>query len=444
MSEGSMKKSEGRRKRNPRHDYRARSHESAHAQDEGKPSAIPDLPLVPRNQPALLSTESEVEELIEHLRKERRFAYDSEFIGELTYHPKICVIQVATAQRVALIDALAEIDLKPFWELIADPSLEKIVHAGQQDLEPVFRFLDRPPANIFDTQLASGFVGLSYPAGLSKLVREMLGVHLGKGFTFTHWDQRPLTNVQLRYAADDVRYLPALHAAIVAKLNELGHLPWAQEECAALCDEKLYRADPALDYTRLRGSNMLPPQGAAVLRELYIWRESAARRYDSPPRSYVRDEIRLELARKPVSEVAGLARVRGLPRPVENQEGEAMVEAIKKGLSLPEADRPKMTQGEESPRERFATDSLWATVQAWCHGKGIDPALVTSRQEIARLLRHPNRNSNQDGRLLKGWRSELIGAPLEEFLKGEREIRVKWMAGRLKSEGEPQSSDSSE
>jgi ribonuclease D len=135
-----------------------------------------------------------------------------------------------------------------------------------------------------------------------------------------------------------------------------------------------------------------------------------------------------------VNEVAGLARVRGLPRPVEIEEGEAMVEAIKKGLALPEAERPKMTQGEESPRERFATDSLWATVQAWCHGKGIDPALVTSRQEIARLLRHPNRNSNQDGRLLRGWRNELIGGPLGEFLKGKGEMRVKWSEGRLRSE----------
>src|SRR5687768_3028961 len=110
MSEGSGKKSEGRRKRNPRHDYRARSHESAHAADEGKPSAIPDLPLVPRNQPALLSSAEEVGELISHLRAEGRFAYDSEFIGELTYHPKLCVIQVATAQRVALIDALTQMD----------------------------------------------------------------------------------------------------------------------------------------------------------------------------------------------------------------------------------------------------------------------------------------------------------------------------------------------
>src|SRR5215207_4779580 len=104
MTEGTSRKSEGRQRRNPRHDYRARSHESAHAADEGKPVVIPDLPLVSKTQPALLTKQGEIEELIGHLRAVGRFAYDSEFIGELTYHPKLCVIQVATHERVALID----------------------------------------------------------------------------------------------------------------------------------------------------------------------------------------------------------------------------------------------------------------------------------------------------------------------------------------------------
>jgi ribonuclease D len=241
----------------------------------------------------------------------------------------------------------------------------------------------------------------------------------------------------MRYAADDVRYLPALHEALVSRLKALGHLKWAREESEGLCDPLLYRPDPALEYTRLRGSNMLPPQGAAVLRELYIWRETAARRHDSPPRSFVRDEVLLDLARKPVTEVEGLSRVRGLPRPVESEEGEAMIEAVKKGLSLPEAERPKLSQSEESPRERFATDSLWATVQAWCHGRSIDPSLVTSRQEIARLLKHPSRNSNQqNGKLMRGWRAEMIGGPLAEFLEGQRQISMGWAEGRLKSDAE--------
>ena len=144
------------------------------------------------------------------------------------------------SQRVSLIDPLAEIDLSNFWELICDPSIQKIVHAGSQDVEPVVRHIGKEPANLFDTQIAAGFAGLSYPIALSRLVMEICGAKLGKGATFTHWDQRPLSAMQLRYAADDVRYLPAVHDAISRKLEALGHVDWNREECDAMCDASQY------------------------------------------------------------------------------------------------------------------------------------------------------------------------------------------------------------
>src|SRR5262249_48948952 len=153
----------------------------------------------------------------------------SEFIGELTYVPKLCVIQVATTERVELIDPLADIDLTPFWELIADETVEKVVHAGLQDIEPVVRILNRPAANVFDTQIAAGLAGMTYPLSLSKLVYELVGYKLGKGLTFSHWDQRPLSASQLRYAADDVRYLPAARAELARRLERLHHVAYAAE-----------------------------------------------------------------------------------------------------------------------------------------------------------------------------------------------------------------------
>jgi ribonuclease D len=387
---------------------------------------------VPRNQPELISSPEEYQALLAHLRSAGSFAYDSEFIGELTYHPKLCVVQVATSEQVALVDALAGLDLKPFWELVADPALEKVVHAGQQDLEPVFRALDRPPANIFDTQIAAGFVAIAYPAGLSKLVKELVGVSLGKGFTFTHWDQRPLTPVQLRYAADDVRYLPALRAAIGKRLESLGHTPWARQECDALCDASLYHLDPAMDYMRLRGAGSLTPQAAAVLRELYVWRENAAQRNDVPPRSYVKDEILIDMSRKPVKSLADLDRVRGLPRPVEDAEGQNILDATERGLAVPEAQRPVFQPSEESPAERFEIDALWAAVQAFCAGQSVDPAVVCSRGDIARLVR--GKKGESEGRLVNGWRRELLGKKLQAFRKGETEIRLGWRSDALRSD----------
>jgi ribonuclease D len=427
---------EKKRRRDPRYDFRARSHESAHANGEAAPaSTIPEHPLIPRNTPALIGTPAALEELIQHVRQSGSFAYDSEFIGELSYFPKLCVIQVATHQRVALIDALAGLDLCPFWRLIADETVEKIVHAGQQDLEPAYRQLGRPPANVFDVQVAAGFVGLSYPVGLSKLVRELIGMQLGKAFTFTHWDRRPLTNVQLRYATDDVRYLPALRQAIGPRLEALGHTAWAKEECAALCDPELYRQDPASAYMRVRGANSLPPRNAAVLRELVIWRENAARAHDNPPRSYVRDDVLTEMARNPAAAAASLARVRGLPRPVEEMEGQNIVQAIQRGLALPEEQWPPVAHVEETPGERFSADALWAAVQAWCHGHKIDPSLVTSRQEVARFYRQAaNEQDPGDQRLMRGWRGQMLGRVLRDFLGGQTSLGISWRDGTLRAE----------
>src|SRR5204863_1978024 len=129
-----------------------------------------------------------------------------------------------------------------------DPSVEKIVHAGAQDVEPVIRNIGKEPANLFDTQIAAGLAQMAYPIALAKLVLELTGAKLGKGLTFTHWDQRPLSDMQLRYAADDVRYLPAVRDAIVKNLESLGHLNWAREECAAMCNASLHTFNPDTAY----------------------------------------------------------------------------------------------------------------------------------------------------------------------------------------------------
>ena len=189
---------------------RSRSHLAAHL-DNDQPIDVPEMDLVHRSGPVLVTTDEQLTRLILTLRDDGSFAYDSEFIGEQSYHPRLCLVQVASHSTLALIDPLAALDLTPFWELLADPSVTKIVHAGDSDIEPVVRHLGRAAANVFDTQIGAGFVGLPYPVSLKKLVFELTSVHLGRDLGFSDWQQRPLTPVQIRYAADDVRYLPAAH-----------------------------------------------------------------------------------------------------------------------------------------------------------------------------------------------------------------------------------------
>ncbi|MGB7160498.1 MAG: HRDC domain-containing protein [Tepidisphaeraceae bacterium] len=426
--------SNAHRARYARSQYRAKSHDEGHAADEHAPdeSGRAHHALAPRGPASVVTTQDALSELVAHLRESRSFGYDSEFIGELTYIPKLCVIQVASATRVALIDPLAGLELREFWELLCDPMVEKIVHAGQQDIEPVFRNVARPCANVFDTQIATGFIGMAYPVALGKLAAELVGVRLGKALTFSHWDQRPLSPMQLRYAADDVRYLPAMRSEIGKRLEATGHADWAKAESESLCEPSQYRFSPETYYQRVRGATSLPPQGLAVLRELTIWRDAVARKHDVPPRAYLKDEILLDLSRSPAKSVDRLAKVRGLPRPVENEDGADIVAATLRGLAVPTASQPASRTVEPSPAERFRVDALWAAAQILCSGRSIDSALVTSRQEIGEFYRTATNGGELESlHLFQGWRREALGEPLAKLMRGELQFDVRWANGTL-------------
>lgn len=427
--------SNARRARYARSQYRAQSHDAGHAAEDHGPDEAGRAhhALAPRGLASLVTSQEGLSELVAHLREAGSFGYDSEFIGELTYIPKLCVIQVASATRVALIDPLAPgLELREFWELIADPAVEKIVHAGQQDVEPVFRNIGKPAANIFDTQVATGFIGMAYPVALGKLVQELVGVRLGKALTFSHWDQRPLSPMQLRYAADDVRYLPALRSEIGNRLEQSGHAAWAKAESEAQCEPSQYGFNPETYFQRVRGATSLPPQGLVVLRELTIWRDTVARRHDVPPRAYLKDEILLDLSRNPVKTVEKLDRVRGLPRPVEHQDGADIVAATLRGLATPTKDLPASRTFEPSPVERFRVDALWAAAQVLCSGRSIDAALVTSRNEIGEFYRAVTSGGDLSSlHLYQGWRREALGEPLAKLMRGESQLDVRWANGTL-------------
>jgi ribonuclease D len=416
--------------------HRARAHESAHAEDNGEGDAAPrpSHPLVPSGPAAVVTTDEQLEELIAHLRSAGSFAYDSEFIGEMTYFPRLCLVQTATAQRVTLVDPLAGVDMRPFWELIADPSVEKVVHAGQQDVEPVWRHIGREAQGVFDTQIAAGFVALPYPLSLSKLVLELTGAKLGKGLTFSHWDQRPLSSMQLRYAADDVRYLPLARQELGRRLGADGRASWAADECAAMTDPVLYRFDPDSSYLRVRGATSLHAKNLAILRELTVWRDAAARAEDVPPRTFLRDEILIDLSRQPVKAVEKLDRVRGLPRPVEKEHGATIVEATLRALAAPAPKVPFARDEEPTPRDRFRSDAFWAAAQTLCAGRGVDTAIVASRQEVGEFYRALAAGDDvSDLRLMKGWRREALGEALVELFKGDKRFELAWEADSLKT-----------
>jgi ribonuclease D len=410
LSVTSEKHSGAGRRDDGRHFWREQSHRQSHLQDSleslgpvvAHPLACPDGSVV-------VQTDQGLTEMIEHLRAAGSFAFDSEFIGERSYTPHLCLVQVATTRKIYVVDPLSSLDLSPFWELIVSPELQKIVLAGQQDFGPGVLRTGKPPANVMDAQIAAGFIRVYYPLSLVRLVQEFLGISLGKALTFTHWDNRPLSAVQMRYAADDVRYLPAAWDVISRQLAELGRGAWAQQECdEALGDMSLYVTPPELLYQRVRGQDRLRPRNLAILRELAIVRDQAARQEDLPTRTFLKDSILVAMARYPAKTPADLDCIKGLPRPVESKYGRQFVEATAKAMALPEDHLPPWGP-KPSNRHQSGTDEAWARFSQFCQERSIAPTLVSSPRDLARACRLLADDQPLDHRLFQGWRQELLG-----------------------------------
>src|SRR4051812_14727027 len=175
----------------------------------------------------IVTTEQELTDCCAYLATQSILGFDTEFVGEETYHPRLCLVQVATPGRLFLIDPLATGPLDGFWKLLHDPQRVVVVHAGREEVRLCRLWSGQPPANLFDLQLAAGLIGLTYPMGHGGLVRELLDIRLSKGETLTEWRRRPLTPEQIQYALDDVRYLLALHEKLTQRLAERGRLEWA-------------------------------------------------------------------------------------------------------------------------------------------------------------------------------------------------------------------------
>ncbi len=416
----------GRRSRRDRH------HQASHSGTQTPPPPIPDHPAVPGESTSFVTTADELEDVVGHIRETGAFAYDTEFIGEETYVPHLCLVQLATRKRLFLVDPLAVPDLEPVWSMIADPELQTLVHAGDQDLEPIQRCIGRCPANIVDTQIAAGFVGQSYPLSLARTVEVMTGYQVTKGMTFTKWDERPLSDMQKRYAADDVRYLPLVWERMKEQLEANGHLDKCLEECQRGCRPGAF--DIKLEHVcrKFHRRNQLRRNQWYRLCSLVLLRNDLARTANVPPRTLIPDGSLSDLARRRIDSVDAMGAIKGLPRPTIQRYGTEILAALEDGHpteSLPELP-PKLR--EESATDRIRIDSIWTALSCWCLAEQIAPSLVTSRSELAEWILSGASDDGSRSLWSDGWRLEHAGGFLDPFLKGDLELSMEWKEERLR------------
>lgn len=367
-----------------------------------------------------LSTSSELAAFCERASSHKVLGVDTEFLRERTYHPKLCLIQVATHDEAVAIDPLLIEDLTPLRDLLLDTTKTKVFHACDQDLEVIRDGLDVVPKPIFDTQLAAAFLGHRMQIGLGALVQAYEGVHLAKSDSLTDWSKRPLDKSQLRYAEEDVLYLPGIYDRMMAELVDRDRLSWLAPELEALCARAATTREPREAFLHLKRSASLTRRQLAVARELCAWREELAAARDLPRKWVMQDEVVVELCRRAPRSAERVRRIRGTSN-LSERDVLHVVEAIQRGLACDPKDYPLIRH---KPRTSAETDGvidlMYALLRLCSDSMGVATPLIATRDDL-----HAFMLGSKDSALRQGWRYELVGSRLEGLLSGEIGLTVK-------------------
>ena len=377
------------------------------------------LPLPER----MVDTDSALAECVAHLAAHRVIGFDTEFVGEDTFRPELCLIQVSTSERLFLIDPYAVESLAPFWALLHDSARTVIAHAGREEVRMCRFQSGAPPANLFDTQIAAGLIGLTYPISYAGLVQIVLGARLNKGDTLSDWRRRPLSASQVRYAYDDVRYLIPAYDRLTAKMEKYSRTEWATEEFSAFVKWTSGEDTAVERWRKVKGSGALNRRELAVLRAVFDWRLGVAERQDRPARSVMRDDVLLEVARRGAKTPDDLGTLRGIPP----KEFENVQRAVREANRVPVAELPHKVESEQDPPQIGVLGSLLTVVlNDVCDRLKIAQSLVCSQQDLKDLVRsrQPGGKMPADSPFNDGWRKTDVLPHLERVLEGGLAVRV--------------------
>jgi ribonuclease D len=413
---------------------------------------------------------STLEQVAALARSSGRISLDTEFMGEGRYRTLLCLIQLAVAdpdagadsshaslgpdsavapERIEIVDPLACAPKcvpsrvfapgistgngstplaaagDPLALVLEDPEIEVVVHAGRQDIALLRRALQCEVRNVFDTQVAAGFVGLPAQCSYDTLLSELLGVRLAKSASFTRWDARPLSPEQLSYAREDVVHLSALAGELERRLERSGRLAWAREECQFLetiSDER----DLDTIFARLPRIRGMSAASQGIARELVAWRERTAAARDRPVQSVLGDAPLVEIAKRKPTSARKLEEIRGVGQGRLRKGGEELLLAVQRGLAhagepLVSGPRPAQPRPGDAPLIALSE----ALVRARASEAGLAYELLASRADLQAIVAAHRTGEHADVRTLRGWRFELVGEELLALLDGRISLAVR-------------------
>ncbi|WP_165045339.1 MULTISPECIES: ribonuclease D [unclassified Adlercreutzia] len=348
-------------------------------------------------------------------------AIDTEFLREKTYYPRLCLLQLATDDEIAIVDPFEVRDLSPMRDVLLNEHVVKLFHAGSQDLEILLHAVGVLPTPVFDTQAASAVLGHTQQIGYAALVHMRCGVALKKADSFTDWSRRPLSESQLEYAADDVRYLPAMYRSMCDELRDKGRASWLNHEFEEMSDPAKYEIDVRERFRRLKRVSQLSHRQLSAAREVAAWRELEAQRRDVPRKWVLTDEQIVEACRREARTCDQLFMVRGVQERLSMSDARTVADLMASAFDAPPETWPDLGRSAKSePNVDIELDLLNALVRLRARENDIAFQTLASHDDLVRLARGYRTRVD----VLRGWRRTIVGDELVDLLEGRVCLQV--------------------
>jgi ribonuclease D len=369
---------------------------------------------------SLLTTTDELSAVCERLASHPFVTVDTEFLRETTFWPKVCVIQLASPEEAVAIDALAEdLDLSPFFALMANENVTKVFHAARQDLEIVWRLARIIPSPLFDTQVAAMVCGFGDQASYVELAKAIARASLDKSSRFTDWSRRPLSEAQIDYAIADVTHLRDIYLHLLERLERSDRLDWLADEMGTLTSPATYEQHPENAWERLR-HRARKPRDLAVLMELAAWRETEAQSRDVPRSRVLKDDVLIEIAQAAPRNLAALANLRAFPKGMErSRSGADIVAAIERGLGRDPATLPRVAR-ERRNSNGATVELLKVLLRQVSEETGVAAKMIATVEDLEAIAA----DDDADAQALKGWRRTIFGEKALELKRGRLALAV--------------------
>lgn len=374
------------------------------------------------SQNEIISDASAIVEIGSRIAASGQFAMDLEFMSADRYIPDLALVQLAWQEEGALQMALVEgvdTELGPIFEQVESDSVLLLAHGAKQDLSLLsMRYQVRAGA-FMDTQIAAAFAGIAEQIGYANLVDALLGKRLDKGSQFTDWMRRPLSDKQLRYALDDVRYLGPVWEELRARLDRHERRPWAEEESGVMAASAADRRPSSDAYKSIGGAGSLKGASLGALQALASWRDELAVADNIPPSWIIADGPAVEACRRKAKSDQDLKKLRGIGASTVKKYGQQILEAISSGRQNTVEVPPKKNSLPPIGQSQAAVVTAMVTGRAL--EIGVAPRAIAAKADSEALVRH-SQGEDVPCKLLQGWRGEVIGELALRWLRGDAQL----------------------